>query len=92
MRISPIVTEKASMLEAGKVYTFKVPSFVNKIELKKAVEALFEVKVEKIALINVRSKERIYGRGKLLTRRPNFKKALVYLTKGSKEIDFEKIK
>lgn len=92
MRISPIVSEKASLLEASKVYTFKVPSFVNKIELKKAVETLFEVSVEKIALLNVRTKQRLFGKGKLLTRRPNFKKALVFLTKDSKEIDFEKIK
>lgn len=92
MKLTPIVSEKTSLLEAVRVYTFKVPTTANKIEVKKEIEKTFEVSVAKVAILSVKSKKRIVGRGKTLTRRQAQKKALVFLAKNSKEIDFEKLK
>lgn len=92
MKLTPIVSEKTTLLETAKVYTFKVPSTANKIEVKNEVEKVFEVSVDKVAILSVRAKKRLIGRGKTHTRRQGQKKALVFLTKNSKEIDFEKLK
>lgn len=92
MKLTPIVSEKTSLLEAVKVYTFKVPTTANKIEVKKEIEKTFEVSVAKVAILSVKAKKRVVGRGKTLTRRQAQKKAVIFLAKDSKEIDFEKLK
>lgn len=92
MKLIPIVSEKTSLLEAVRVYTFKVPTTANKIEVKKEIEKTFEVSVTKVAILSVKSKKRLVGKGKTFTRRQAQKKALVFLAKNSKEIDFEKLK
>lgn len=96
--IKPIVTERSNLsLEEGK-YTFKVAKKANKIQIAKAVEALFEVKVLKVNTMNVLGKEKRVGAN--TGKRPNWKKAIVtiktnqdetkYLAKGSKEIKINK--
>jgi large subunit ribosomal protein L23 len=85
--LSPVITERSTdSLQSGK-YTFKVDKRANKIEIKKAVEALFAgVKVDKVNTMNVRGKLRRQGRNQGYT--SSWKKAIVTLAEGSKTIEF----
>ena len=84
--IRPIITE-ASMANLGqKKYTFKVAPTANKIEIAKAVEALFGVKVAKVNTMNVNGREKRMGRNTGYT--SDWKKAIVTLTEDSKTIEF----
>ena len=77
---APVITEKSEIArEAGK-YTFKVDPKANKIEIKEAIEKLFNVKVTEIRTINVKPKKRRVGRYTGLTNRS--KKAIVTLAEG----------
>lgn len=69
-----------------KRYTFEVPKTVNKVEIKKAVEEVFGVKVAKVNTMNVLGKVKRMGRTE--GRRPSWKKAIVTLTDDSKTIEF----
>lgn len=85
--IAPIITEKSMAAVADKKYTFKVANDANKIEIKQAVEALFDgVKVAKVNTVNVRGRNRRMGRYTGIT--PAWKKAIVTLTEKSKTIAF----
>ena len=84
--IKPIITEASMMGIASKKYTFKVATDANKIEIAKAVEELFGVKVAKVNTINVRGQKRRMGRYEGYT--ASWKKAVVTLTEKSKTIDF----
>ena len=63
----------------------KSPEDSNKIEIKKAIEEIFKVKVEKVATITVDGKWKKYG--KSVGKRPDRKKAMITLKKGEK-LDF----
>jgi large subunit ribosomal protein L23 len=69
-----------------KRYTFEVPLTANKVEIKKAVEEVFGVKVSKVNTIRVLGK--VKRMGKTQGRRPSYKKAIVTLTPDSKTIEF----
>lgn len=69
-----------------KKYTFEVPKTVNKVEIKKAVEEVFGVKVAKVNTMNVLGKVKRMGRYE--GRRASWKKAIVTLTDDSKTIEF----
>lgn len=84
--LKPVVTEESMMGTAYKKYTFVVAKDANKIEIAKAVEELFGVKVEKVNTINVRGHLRRYGRFEGY--KPSWKKAIVTLTEDSKTIEF----
>ena len=84
--IRPIITEKGMQGIPAKKYTFEVAKKANKIEIKKAVEELFGVKVEKVATVNVRGRLKRMGRNQGYTRA--WKKAYVTLTPDSKDIEF----
>lgn len=84
--IRPVVTEKSMTEMADKRYTFVVDKKANKTEIKKAVEAIFDVKVEKVNTLNYDGKMKRMGRTQ--GRTASFKKAVVKLTEGSKEIEF----
>ena len=71
---------------ALKKYTFKVAKDANKIEIAKAVEDLFGVKVAKVNTVSVRGKLRRQGRFEGYT--ASWKKAIVTLTEDSKTIEF----
>ena len=78
--IQPRISEKAGkMAESGK-YIFKVATTSNKIEVKKAVEAIYRVRVTQVNIINVKGKNRSFGKTKGAT--SHFKKAVVTLRKG----------
>ena len=69
-----------------KKYTFEVPVSANKIEIKKAVEEVFGVKVAAVNTMRVEGKVKRMGRYE--GRRASWKKAIVTLAKGSKTIEF----
>ena len=82
----PILTEKSYAGIAAKTYTFEVAKSANKVEIKKAVEEIFGVKVEKITTVTVKGKLKRQGRTQGYT--PDWKKATVTLSKDSKSIEF----
>ena len=84
--IKPIITEASMMGVAFKKYTFKVAADANKVEIAKAVEALFGVKVAKVNTLTVNGKMRRYGRFEGY--KASWKKAIVTLTEDSKTIEF----
>lgn len=84
--IKPIITEESMDTMAEGKYTFKVDRRANKSEIKKAVEKIFDVKVEKVNTMNMLGKEKRMGVH--VGRRPNWKKAIVTLTEDSKQIEF----
>lgn len=84
--LKPVITEKSmDGLQAGK-YTFKVAKDATKPEIKKAVEKLFGVEVDKVTTMNVRGKEKRMGR--FVGTTASWKKAIVTLTEDSKAIEF----
>jgi large subunit ribosomal protein L23 len=84
--LRPIITENSMDGIADRKYTFEVAKDANKVEIKKAVEELFDVKVAKVNTINVDGKLRRYGRFEGYT--ASRKKAIVTLTEDSKTIEF----
>ncbi|MCI7003412.1 MAG: 50S ribosomal protein L23 [Eubacteriales bacterium] len=88
--IKPILTEKSYKGLANKVYTFKVAKDANKIEIKKAIEEIFDVKVEKVNTLNVKGKTKAQNtkQGRTVGKTSDYKKAIVTLTKDSKTIAF----
>ncbi|MFQ5682880.1 MAG: 50S ribosomal protein L23 [Candidatus Binatia bacterium] len=83
---APLITEKGSLLgETAHQVLFRVRRDANKIEVKKAVETLFKVKVVKVRMIRYLGKVRRVGRN--TGRLPQWKKAYVTLREGDK-IDF----
>ena len=84
--LKPIITEASMMGVAFKKYTFKVAADANKVEIAKAVEELFGVKVAKVNTLTVNGKMRRYGRFEGY--KASWKKAIVTLTEDSKTIEF----
>ena len=84
--LAPVVTEKAVSGLAMKKYTFKVHKNANKIEIGKAVEAIFNVDVLKVNTISMKGHLRRYGKHEGYT--PSWKKAVVTLKPDSKSIEF----
>jgi large subunit ribosomal protein L23 len=82
----PLFTEKGSLLkEIENKILVEVKPDANKIEIKKAIEEIFKVKVEKVSTIHIKGKWKRYGRS--LGKRPDRKKAVITLKKGEK-LDF----
>ena len=84
--IKPIITEESMDDMAYGKYTFKVDRRANKSEIKRAVENIFDVKVEKVNTMNMLGKEKRMGVH--VGRRPSWKKAIITLTEDSKAIEF----
>lgn len=84
--IKPIITENSMNGVADKKYTFQVAKDANKIEIAKAVEELFGVKVSKVNTISVRGRFRRQGLKGGYT--PATKKAIITLKADSKGIEF----
>ena len=80
--IAPVITEKSAIQAEANVYTFKVNAYANKIEIKKAIEEAYIIKVKKVNTLNTKSKAKRVGRyaGKTKT----YKKAFVTLVDGDK--------
>ncbi len=84
--IRPIITEKSMIGATEKKYTFEVAKTAGKIEIARAVEEIFKVKVAKVNTVSVRGKYRRQGRSEGYTK--SWKKAIVTLTADSKNIEF----
>lgn len=84
--IRPIITEKSMIGTTEKKYTFEVAKTAGKIEIAKAVEELFKVKVAKVNTLHVRGRLRRQGKSEGYTK--CWKKAVVTLTQDSKNIEF----
>jgi large subunit ribosomal protein L23 len=84
--LRPIITERSMRDMEENKYTFMVDKSANKIEIKKAVEELFGVSVEKVNVVNYMGKMRRMGRN--VGRKASWKKAFVKLTEDSKKIEF----
>ena len=83
--VRPIITEKSMDGLAERKYTFEVAKNANKIEIKKAVEEIFKVEVEKVTTMNYDGKPK--RQGVFAGKRADWKKAVVKLKEGSKTIE-----
>ena len=88
--IGPLLTEKgATLTESLNKYLFKVEKASNKIEIKKAIESKFNVKVKKVSIINVKGKMKsmsVKSSGRTIRtqgRKSSWKKAIITLRKDS---------
>jgi large subunit ribosomal protein L23 len=82
----PLFTEKGSSLkESQNKILVEVSRDANKVDIKRSIEEIFKVKVEKVATINIHGKWKRYGRS--IGKRPDRKKAVITLKKGEK-LDF----
>jgi large subunit ribosomal protein L23 len=83
----PLITEKSTHLKDERsIVAFEVDDRANKIDVKRAVEAQFKVKVAEVRIARVHGKSRRQGR--FVGRRPDWKKAYVRLAAGEKPIEF----
>ncbi|MBR3756369.1 MAG: 50S ribosomal protein L23 [Firmicutes bacterium] len=84
--IKPVISEQSMDMAQEKKYTFKVAVDASKTEVRLAVEEIFGVEVKKVNIMNYDGKLKRMGR--TMGRRAAYKKAIVTLTAGSKEIEF----
>lgn len=83
---APVVSEKSTVAaESQNRFVFKVANDATKLQIKKSVELMFNVEVEKVQLLNVKGKTKRFGR--FMGKRSNWKKAYVKLKPGN-DIDF----
>ena len=84
--LAPVVSEKSTFVaDKNRQYVFRVADDATKPQVKAAVELMFKTKVDDVTILNVRGKERRFGR--LSGRRRSWKKAYVRLAAGQ-EINF----
>jgi len=84
--LAPHISEKSSIVaEANNQVVFKVATDASKPEIKQAVELLFDVKVDRVQVSNVKGKTKRFGAK--MGRRSDWKKAYITLQEGQ-EIDF----
>jgi large subunit ribosomal protein L23 len=85
--VRPLITEKATgMRDDRNIVAFQVNIKANKIEVKRAVERQFDVKVAEVRIARMHGKVRRQGR--YVGRKPDWKKAYVRLAEGEKQIEF----
>jgi large subunit ribosomal protein L23 len=84
--LAPVVSEKSTFVaDKNRQYVFRVADGATKPQIKAAVELMFKTKVEGITVLNVKGKERRFGR--TIGRKRSWKKAYVRLAEGQ-EINF----
>ncbi len=82
----PVITEKTSIQkEVSNQFTLEVDRMANRVEIKKAVEGIFNVKVARVRTMQVKGKKK--RRGWIVGKRRDWKKAIVTLMPGER-IDF----
>ncbi len=83
----PLITEKTTLQrEVANTYAFEVAMAANKVEVRRAIEIQFKVKVAEVRMLRQRGKERRQGR--YAGHKPDWKKAYVRLADGEKQIEF----
>lgn len=83
--LRPVITEETTSKMDNKTYTFDVDLRATKTQVKKAIEDIFDVKVVRVNIMNVRGKLKRQGRYAGYTKKR--RKAIVTLTADSKEIE-----
>lgn len=84
--VSPVVSEKSSIAaDAARQFAFRVAPDATKPEIRKAVELMFDVKVEQVRVVNTKGKAKRFGQ--MMGRRSDVRKAYVKLAEGQ-DIDF----
>ena len=84
--LAPVVSEKSTFVaDKNRQYVFRVADNATKPQVKAAIELLFKTKVQSVTVLNVKGKEKRFGR--FMGRRRNWKKAYVRLAAGQ-EINF----
>lgn len=79
--VKPIITEKSmKLMQENNTYTFQVLKKANKVQIRHAIEEIFNVDVDNVNTMNVRGKSRRMGRTEGKT--PDWKKAIVKLKEG----------
>jgi large subunit ribosomal protein L23 len=87
--LEPVVSEKSyNLLDEG-AYTFKVHPDANKVQIRQAVESIFDVKVLKVTTANRKGKRKRNRRSLTFGRRPDTKRAIVTLVEGDRIDLFE---
>jgi ribosomal protein L23 len=81
--LTPVVTEKGTLLGQQGAYSFRIPTQFNKIMVKEEIRRVYKVFPRKIRIVNTKAKKRM-SRGGHFGIKPGFKKAMVYLNKGDK--------
>ena len=86
--LRPLITEKTTLMqERENTVCFEVDRRANKVQIRNAVEELFDVQVQEVHIVNRKGKPRMrYGR--VVSRRPAVRRAYVKLAPGSKTIEF----
>ncbi len=86
--VRPLITEKTTLMqELENTVCFEVHKTANKIQVRHAVEELFDVQVSEVRIVNRKDRPRLrYGR--VVSHRPNIRKAYVKLAPGSKTPEF----
>ena len=80
--LAPVITEKAAMIaETGNKIVFKVKPSANKVQIRQAIEKIYNVKVVKVNTLNVKPKKKRVGRYTGTT--VSYKKAYITLAEGS---------
>jgi len=83
---APVISEKGTIAaETSNRFVFKVQKQATKLQVKKAFELMFDVKVESVQVLNVKGKRKRFGR--IIGKRSDWKKAYVKLKPGN-DIDF----
>lgn len=81
--LAPLISEKSSVERAKGTYTFRVHKWATKVDIRVAIEKLFNVKVNNVNMLNIKGKVRgTFGKGFGKTK--SWKKAYVTLKKGQK--------
>ena len=86
----PILTEKSYAGIANKVYTFEVAKEANKVQIRKAVEEIFNVSVDSVNTVSVKGHKKVQNtkQGRTVGKTSDYKKAIVTLKADSKPIAF----
>ena len=83
----PILTEKSDYQRDENQYVFEVDRRANKLQIREAIETLFDVRVDSVNTMMMKPKRRRLGR-RLITTRPAWKKAVVTLAPGERIQEF----
>jgi large subunit ribosomal protein L23 len=84
--LAPVVSEKSTFVaDKNRQYVFRVADDATKLQIKAAVELMFKTKVDGVTVLNVKGKERRFGR--VIGRKRSWKKAYVRLAE-AQEINF----
>ncbi|MFH1375158.1 MAG: 50S ribosomal protein L23 [Patescibacteria group bacterium] len=89
--VKPVETEKSNAGQKAGKYAFRVRQDATKGEIKRAVEKYYGVKVKSVRTMTNQPKTRSVGRGRVITKRSSFKKAVV-TTVGAKPIEVSRVK